>query len=743
LFLGDQTMFDQRSESMARESAQPTAVPAAADQGITALTSLLENLEEVAQSETSPRYSADSAHQNRLVQVRLGVASGLFLALRVKHAPTAAHSLRVALACSSWSLRLGLDSSQRDELEVAALLHDIGKIGVPDALLSKPGRLSKEEMAIMNRHRAHSREILSACSASSELLRIVWYAPAWFDGRRPEFDCKGEDLPLGARILSIVDAFDAMTTDHLYRRALSRERAMAELFEHAGTQFDPALVREFHGFFQANHNRLAESVTRRWLHDLMRQPKDDFWRLNHPADQDDVASVHRLFHEQLLDNMHDSVVFLDADLTIRRWNRAIEFLTGIPSTRAENQPWDPAILQVRDENFKLVTAGNCPVTQAIRSGTMASCRLYISDAKQEKVSIDAHITPVVDSEGQVHGATLLLQDASSRISLEERVQTLHERVTQDGLTRVANRAELDRVHKEWVKLHLEKGSPYSMIICDLDHFKKINDTFGHQAGDDALVTFASILKKFCRATDLVARYGGEEFVVLCPDCDNATATVRAEAIREALGARPHPTLDGKCVTASFGVTELQPGDTPETMLRRADRALLQAKDDGRNAVVQLGAGMSEGPLPRSRRRGWLAWLHHDPGQLLLSRKVITAVPLNLAVEKLRGFISDNKAEIIDISESRVTLGIDGKSDLLHRRSTDHPTAFLIELELREIIWDQPAVGESVSVRTVVHVTIRPKRHRDRRRRDSTERARRLLLGLKSYLMAQDYDHLGK
>jgi hypothetical protein len=117
--------------------------------------------------------------------------------------------------------------------------------------------------------------------------------------------------------------------------------------------------------------------------------------------------------------------------------------------------------------------------------------------------------------------------------------------------------------------------------------------------------------------------------------------------------------------------------------------------------------------------------------------------LNLAVEKLRGFISDNKAEIIDISESRVTLGIDGKSDLLHRRSTDHPTAFLIELELREIIWDQPAVGESVSVRTVVHVTIRPKRHRDRRRRDSTERARRLLLGLKSYLMAQDYDHLGK
>jgi diguanylate cyclase (GGDEF)-like protein len=462
-----------------------------------------------------------------------------------------------------------------------------------------------------------------------------------------------------------------------------------------------------------------------------------------PEDPADASSIHRLFHEQLLDNMHDSVVFLDADLTIRRWNRAIEVLTGIPAARAERQPWDPAILQIRDENFKLISPENCPVIQAVRSGTMASCRLYISDAKQDKVSIDAHITPVVDSEGTIHGVTLLLQDASSRVSLEERVQTLHERVTQDGLTRVANRGELDRVHKDWVKTHLEKGSPYSMIICDLDHFKKINDTFGHQAGDDALVTFASILKKFCRSTDLVARYGGEEFVVLCPDCDNATATLRAEAIREALGARPHPTLDGKCVTASFGVTELQPGDTPETMLRRADRALLQAKDEGRNAVVQLGAGMSSEPASRERRRGWLAWLRPDPGQLLLSRKVITAVPLHLAVEKLRGFIADNKADIIEISENRLTLGIDGKSDLLQRRNTDHPTPFLIELELREIVWDRVAAGENPSLRTVIHITIRPKRNRDRRRGDASDRARLLLLGLKSYLMAQDYDHLGK
>ncbi len=734
----------QRPAEILESAAQqnPAGQPSA-ESGLSVLSSLLEDLDEVSQSEASPRFNAERVHQNRLVQVRLGVASSLFLALRVKHPPTAAHSLRVALACSSWAMLLGLDDDLRDELEIAALLHDIGKIGIPDYVLTKPGKLSAEEAAIMNRHRLHAREILSACCASPEVLRIVWYAPGWFDGGRPDFDCKGSQLPLGSRILSIVDAFDAMTTDHIYRRAISRERALVELFEHAGTQFDPALVRSFHDFMHANRGKLALAVTRRWLHDLVKQPQGDFWRLARPEGAGDLSLVHSLFHEQLLENMHDSVIFLDADLTIRRWNRAIEVLSGIPGTRATNQPWDPAILQLRDESFKLVTVKNCPVIQAVRSGTIASCRLYMSDAKQDKVSIDAQITPVIDANGEVHGAILLLQDTSSRVSLEERVQTLHVKVTQDPLTRVANRAEFDRVHKEWVKQHLEKGTSYSMIICDLDHFKKINDTFGHQAGDDALVTFASILKKFCRATDLVARYGGEEFVVLCPECDNATATVRAEVIREALGARPHPMLDGKCVTASFGVTELQPGDTPETMLRRADRALLQAKDEGRNAVVQLGAGMSEEAPSAYRRTGWFAWLRSKPGQLLLSRKVITAVPLKLAVEKLRGFIADNKAEIIEITENRVTIGIDGRNDAMQRRSTDRPTPFLIELELREIVWNDASSHESSSQRTVVHVTIRPKRHRDRRRRECDERARRLLAGLKSYLMAQDYDRLGK
>ena len=128
---------------------------------------------------------------------------------------------------------------------------------------------------------------------------------------------------------------------------------------------------------------------------------------------------------------------------------------------------------------------------------------------------------------------------------------------------------------------------------------------------------------------------------------------------------------------------------------------------------------------------------------MLDGKCITAVPLNIAVEKVRGFIADNKADVIEIGESRLILGIDGKSDAPQRRKTDRATPFLIELDLREISWDDNPEPETQRQRTIVQVTIRPKRKRDRRHREADERARRLLASLKSYLIAQDYDRLGK
>ena len=163
--------------------------------------------------------------ENRLAMVRLGMATSLFYALRTKHAPTAAHSLRVALSCSAWCERLGLSDDQRDRIEVAALLHDIGKIGIPDRILRKPGKLSVEEQMTMDCCAELGCEILRGCSGDQHLLEIVRYSGTWYESRRQDDSVRGDALPLGARMLSIAGAFDAMTTDQVYRGAMSRERA--------------------------------------------------------------------------------------------------------------------------------------------------------------------------------------------------------------------------------------------------------------------------------------------------------------------------------------------------------------------------------------------------------------------------------------------------------------------------------------------------------------------------------------
>ncbi|GAG80670.1 unnamed protein product [marine sediment metagenome] len=240
---------------------------------------------------------------------------------------------------------------------------------------------------------------------------------------------------------------------------------------------------------------------------------------------------------------------------------------------------------MRDEKGESLTEADCPVTCAIRSGTQSLRRLTICGRTERPVAVDTHALPVVDKDGSITGAILILHDASSEISLEQRCQSLHREATKDSLTKLANRAEFDRVHEMFVTANRQQQMPCSLIILDLDRFKDINDTYGHQAGDDGIISVATLLKSSCRPGDLVARYGGEEFVMLCADCDNAVATRRAEQIRRALSEIFQPKMQGKPVTASFGVTEIQPGDTPETMLRRADRALLMAKAKGRNTVV--------------------------------------------------------------------------------------------------------------------------------------------------------------
>jgi hypothetical protein len=250
-----------------------------------------------------------------------------------------------------------------------------------------------------------------------------------------------------------------------------------------------------------------------------------------------------------------------------------------------------------------------------------------------------------------------------------------------------------------------------------------------------LINFAAIVKTLCRIGDYVGRFGGEEFVMLCTDCGIQNAVVRAEEVRRKIADTAQPAIGNQCITASFGVTELQPGDTPETMLRRADRALLRAKDEGRNRVIQLGSGMLDEPIVE-QKQSWLFWLANSGTEIVVERRLLASVPLNICAGKLKGFTSDHGAEIVEVIGDHVVLKVDGHgSAVLHRRS-DRIPPFYVELTFQETRFCPDGNHQSI-VRTLIHVKVRPKRKRDRRRRSMEDRANQLINSVKAYFIAQE------
>lgn len=670
--------------------------------------------------------------------VRLGTATALFYALRTKHAPTASHSLRVALGCSGWAERLSLSDEDRDRVEVASLLHDIGKIGIPDAILKKPGKLTVEEQLSMDLAPQLGSEILRGCTNDTELLDIIRYSQSWFASRRGGDAPQGDDLPFGSRMLAIVGAFDAMTSDCLYRPAMSRERALAELLQYAGTQFDPELARDFSQMLESHPEAIYGNVVNRWLNNLRSDASDQRWGANMLASQPPTADSES-FYSHLMANMHDGVIFVDHDGLIRRWNHAMQRITGVSAEAVCGNRWEPEMIGLCDEEGHPIERDRCPVSARLSSGGHINRQLSVTGRTGNSVPVHALICSVLESTPGIRGVVVILHDASRQACLEQRVQDLWVQASRDPLTGIANRAEFDRKLEECSDAARSGSAPFSLIICDIDHFKPINDVHGHPAGDEVLIRFAEILGSHNRDGDLVARYGGEEFVLVCPGCDNATAAHRAESIRKAVSQTTYSVLDGKAITASFGVTEYQDGDTAETVLSRADRALLRAKDNGRNRVVQLGTGgfCTLGNQPPEKHR-WLSWFDRGLVHTSSEVRITSPVPVEVAIEKLRGFLADHRAEITRVGSSHVEARLSVIFKTGGRRRADQRIAFDLRMTLEELKTQHDfATRQSISgVQTIVVVQLRPVRSRDRRRGELKDCSAQVIASLRAYLMGQ-------
>jgi len=173
-----------------------------------------------------------------------------------------------------------------------------------------------------------------------------------------------------------------------------------------------------------------------------------------------------------------------------------------------------------------------------------------------------------------------LEQSNSELKLaNEQLLTL---ATTDRLTGVSNRAKLDDAFEHEIRRARRQGSCFEIAILDIDFFKKVNDTYGHQTGDQVLIEVARRLQSNSRGTDIVGRWGGEEFLIICADMEDGIQAF-GEHMRSVVAEKPFESVGS--ITVSIGVTTYQDLDTKETMIKRADQALYEAKEAGRNRVV--------------------------------------------------------------------------------------------------------------------------------------------------------------
>ena len=291
---------------------------------------------------------------------------------------------------------------------------------------------------------------------------------------------------------------------------------------------------------------------------------------------------------RILDALPEAVCCKDLDGRILYWNAAAERLTGYPREEAFrpagsiDEPYGP------DDAAQRISSRDDAQAQE-RTGSrgedhVAPQHVFLRRPDGRRIWIEVRGTPLRDAEGRTVGRVLLMRDATSTVAIGEALRQARRAAESDPLTGLANRRHLDRMLEMHAERLAREGRPFCLMVADLDHFKSINDAWGHAVGDRALVAFAELLQNQSRAEDLVVRYGGEEFVVLLPDHSLDVALRIAERFRAATPSATPPELGSRSLTASFGVAEAAVGEPPAELLQRADAALYRAKSSGRNRV---------------------------------------------------------------------------------------------------------------------------------------------------------------
>ena len=288
----------------------------------------------------------------------------------------------------------------------------------------------------------------------------------------------------------------------------------------------------------------------------------------------------------VLENLHDGLYCTDTHRVITFWNHAAERITGYPAAEVLGRSCAANILVHVDTDGRSLCRGLCPLAMTMADCVGREAEVFLRHRDGHRVPVLVRTGPLKDRAGQVVGGVELFTDLSNILANNSRVRELEQLALLDTLTQLANRAYLQREIEARFEEMRRYGIPFGLLFMDIDFFKRFNDTYGHDVGDEVLKLVANTFTANSRAFDVYGRWGGEEFVGVIRSIDAEDLAALGNRMRVLVNQSFLMHDEARLgVSISLGATVAHPDDTAESLIKRADQLLYQSKKEGRNRLT--------------------------------------------------------------------------------------------------------------------------------------------------------------
>jgi diguanylate cyclase (GGDEF)-like protein/putative nucleotidyltransferase with HDIG domain len=589
------------------------------------------------------RIEDEQRHVLRTSELHLATIEALARAIDAKDQTAQTHIRRLQLHATALAEAVGLTIAEIQGVKTAALLHDIGKLAVPEHILSKRGPLTQEEFQKIRIHPQIGAEIIAAVPFPYPVAPLILSHHERWDGKGYPQGLAGASIPIGARILTLVDYYDAVTTERPYHAALNRESAVGLLKHESGRALDPALVETFLEILPRLSAAAAAAESAALV--IAPQPPADAVGTSAglppsagPSAFENIALAHREIYAlyEIAQTMGtslgvaDTMALVSAKLAnIIPWSGCALFLQQPGGERLKCRfASGPGVSRLLDTELNIGEGLSGWVARNRRTLVNADPRRTF-EAAGILVGTEMHsaiVCPLYYNELFI-GCLALYHTEPSRYTedhrrLIERVaeqagpvlhnsivfERTHEDSLTDPLTSLPNRRSMFTYLARELSRAERLKNELALIVMDIDEFKAINDTHGHHIGDDALRAVAAALQSALRPYDLCARYAGDEFIVVLPECSRQLAETKRRELQERIAAVDIDVPGGRtiCLAASVGVAVYpHDGTSYEALLAEADAHMYRDKA-GRRGLAAIGpsaveqkrraSGVASGPV---------------------------------------------------------------------------------------------------------------------------------------------------